>query len=124
MLDDLVVFSSPSIVRVAGYSYSTGRRVTPSAASTWMCRTLFISSISSTLFIDVIHESCVVTCVLPLLSEMLRSHEQTSDLVSSSMPSSYKSITLPVTSPNSKLSMTSPKRGQKREDGWKEVVRR
>lgn len=40
------------------------------------------------------------------------------------MPASYKSITLPVTSPNSKLSMTSPKRGQKREDGWKEVVRR
>ncbi|KAL2077246.1 hypothetical protein ACEWY4_026750 [Coilia grayii] len=52
-----------------------------------------------------------------------RSHEPTADLVSSSMPASYKSITLPVTSPNSKLSITSPKRGQKREDGWKEVVR-
>ncbi|XP_062379878.1 ankyrin repeat and KH domain-containing protein 1-like isoform X2 [Sardina pilchardus] len=51
-----------------------------------------------------------------------RAHEQAVDLMSSSMPS-YKSISLPVTSPNSKLSMTSPKRGQKREDGWKEVVR-
>uniref|UniRef100_A0A3Q1FCF3 K Homology domain-containing protein n=1 Tax=Acanthochromis polyacanthus TaxID=80966 RepID=A0A3Q1FCF3_9TELE len=33
-------------------------------------------------------------------------------------------MALPVTSPNSKLSLTSPKRGQKREEGWKEVVRR
>uniref|UniRef100_A0A3B5LM82 K Homology domain-containing protein n=1 Tax=Xiphophorus couchianus TaxID=32473 RepID=A0A3B5LM82_9TELE len=35
-----------------------------------------------------------------------------------------KTMALPVTSPNSKLSLTSPKRGQKREEGWKEVVRR
>ncbi|KAJ8276287.1 hypothetical protein COCON_G00080390 [Conger conger] len=33
-------------------------------------------------------------------------------------------MSLPVSSPNSKLNLTSPKRGQKREDGWKEVVRR
>ncbi|XP_069486894.1 ankyrin repeat domain-containing protein 17 isoform X4 [Ambystoma mexicanum] len=30
----------------------------------------------------------------------------------------------PLTSPNGKLTIASPKRGQKREDGWKEVVRR
>ncbi|KAG5844226.1 hypothetical protein ANANG_G00160120 [Anguilla anguilla] len=33
-------------------------------------------------------------------------------------------MSLPVSSPNSKMNLTSPKRGQKREDGWKEVVRR
>uniref|UniRef100_A0A673XI14 Ankyrin repeat and KH domain containing 1 n=1 Tax=Salmo trutta TaxID=8032 RepID=A0A673XI14_SALTR len=33
-------------------------------------------------------------------------------------------ISLPVTSPISKMNLTSPKRGQKREEGWKEVVRR
>uniref|UniRef100_A0A668AR07 Ankyrin repeat and KH domain containing 1 n=1 Tax=Myripristis murdjan TaxID=586833 RepID=A0A668AR07_9TELE len=41
-----------------------------------------------------------------------------------SLPSPFKTMSLPVTSPNSKLSLTSPKRGQKREEGWKEVVRR
>uniref|UniRef100_A0A8C9S3A6 Ankyrin repeat and KH domain containing 1 n=1 Tax=Scleropages formosus TaxID=113540 RepID=A0A8C9S3A6_SCLFO len=41
-----------------------------------------------------------------------------------SVPSSFKTISLPVTSPNSKINLTSPKRGQKREEGWKEVVRR
>uniref|UniRef100_A0AAX7U6U3 K Homology domain-containing protein n=1 Tax=Astatotilapia calliptera TaxID=8154 RepID=A0AAX7U6U3_ASTCA len=41
-----------------------------------------------------------------------------------SLPSPFKTMALPVTSPNSKLSLTSPKRGQKREEGWKEVVRR
>ncbi|XP_077465534.1 ankyrin repeat and KH domain-containing protein 1 isoform X1 [Stigmatopora argus] len=46
------------------------------------------------------------------------------DSTSNSMPSPFKTISLPVTSPISKLSLTSPKRGQKREDGWKEVVRR
>ncbi|KAL0973831.1 hypothetical protein UPYG_G00211760 [Umbra pygmaea] len=40
---------------------------------------------------------------------------------SSSLP--FKSMALPVTSPSSK-SLASPKRGQKREEGWKEVVRR
>ncbi|XP_061643167.1 ankyrin repeat and KH domain-containing protein 1 isoform X3 [Phyllopteryx taeniolatus] len=43
---------------------------------------------------------------------------------SNSLPSPFKTMALPVTSPNSKLSLTSPKRGQKREEGWKEVVRR
>ncbi|XP_072518561.1 ankyrin repeat and KH domain-containing protein 1 isoform X3 [Salminus brasiliensis] len=53
-----------------------------------------------------------------------KAHEVISDLPSSSLPSSLKTISLPVTSPNSKMNLTSPKRGQKREDGWKEVVRR
>ncbi|KAM6978065.1 ankyrin repeat and KH domain-containing protein 1-like [Aplochiton taeniatus] len=44
--------------------------------------------------------------------------------IPSSLPSPFKTMSLPVTSPNSKLSLTSPKRGQKREEGWKEVVRR
>ncbi|XP_066481474.1 ankyrin repeat and KH domain-containing protein 1 isoform X5 [Tiliqua scincoides] len=41
-----------------------------------------------------------------------------------SLSTSYKSVSLPLTSPNIKLNLTSPKRGQKREEGWKEVVRR
>uniref|UniRef100_A0A3Q2FVZ2 Ankyrin repeat and KH domain containing 1 n=1 Tax=Cyprinodon variegatus TaxID=28743 RepID=A0A3Q2FVZ2_CYPVA len=47
-----------------------------------------------------------------------------SDSSSNSLPSPFKTMALPITSPNSKLSLTSPKRGQKREEGWKEVVRR
>ncbi|XP_062044994.1 ankyrin repeat and KH domain-containing protein 1 isoform X3 [Lepus europaeus] len=43
---------------------------------------------------------------------------------SNSLSTSYKSVSLPLSSPNIKLNLTSPKRGQKREDGWKEVVRR
>ncbi|KAM9450421.1 ankyrin repeat and KH domain-containing protein 1 isoform 3-T3 [Clarias gariepinus] len=53
-----------------------------------------------------------------------KSHDIISDLTPSSLPSSFKTISLPVTSPNSKMNLTSPKRGQKREEGWKEVVRR
>uniref|UniRef100_A0A671QIB8 Ankyrin repeat and KH domain-containing protein 1-like n=1 Tax=Sinocyclocheilus anshuiensis TaxID=1608454 RepID=A0A671QIB8_9TELE len=53
-----------------------------------------------------------------------KSHEINSDLTPSSLPTSFKTISLPVTSPNSKMNLTSPKRGQKREEGWKEVVRR
>ncbi|KAM5214004.1 ankyrin repeat and KH domain-containing protein 1 isoform 9-T9 [Hipposideros larvatus] len=41
-----------------------------------------------------------------------------------SLSTSYKSVSLPLSSPNIKLTLTSPKRGQKREEGWKEVVRR
>uniref|UniRef100_A0A8C8STU6 K Homology domain-containing protein n=1 Tax=Pelusios castaneus TaxID=367368 RepID=A0A8C8STU6_9SAUR len=41
-----------------------------------------------------------------------------------SLSASYKSVSLPLTSPNIKLNLTSPKRGPKREEGWKEVVRR
>ncbi|CAM4668988.1 unnamed protein product [Leuciscus chuanchicus] len=53
-----------------------------------------------------------------------RSHDLNSDLTPSSLPCSFKTISLPVTSPNIKMNLTSPKRGQKREEGWKEVVRR
>uniref|UniRef100_A0A8C0HSS1 Ankyrin repeat and KH domain containing 1 n=1 Tax=Balaenoptera musculus TaxID=9771 RepID=A0A8C0HSS1_BALMU len=41
-----------------------------------------------------------------------------------SLSTTYKSVSLPLSSSNIKLNLTSPKRGQKREDGWKEVVRR
>ncbi|XP_040828533.1 ankyrin repeat and KH domain-containing protein 1 isoform X1 [Ochotona curzoniae] len=41
-----------------------------------------------------------------------------------SSATNYKSVSLPLSSPNLKLNLTSPKRGQKREEGWKEVVRR
>uniref|UniRef100_A0A8C1VRE8 Ankyrin repeat and KH domain containing 1 n=1 Tax=Cyprinus carpio TaxID=7962 RepID=A0A8C1VRE8_CYPCA len=53
-----------------------------------------------------------------------KSHDIISDLTPSSLPPSFKTISLPVTSPNSKMNLTSPKRGLKREEGWKEVVRR
>lgn len=43
---------------------------------------------------------------------------------SNPLSTAYKSVSLPLTSPNVKLNLTSPKRGQKREEGWKEVVRR
>uniref|UniRef100_A0A8C0UWJ4 Ankyrin repeat and KH domain-containing protein 1-like n=1 Tax=Cyanistes caeruleus TaxID=156563 RepID=A0A8C0UWJ4_CYACU len=43
---------------------------------------------------------------------------------SNSLSTTYKAVSLPLTSPNVKLNLTSPKRGQKREEGWKEVVRR
>ncbi|KFV71063.1 Ankyrin repeat and KH domain-containing protein 1, partial [Dryobates pubescens] len=43
---------------------------------------------------------------------------------SNSLSAAYKPVSLPLTSPNVKLNLTSPKRGQKREEGWKEVVRR
>ncbi|KAJ7426475.1 hypothetical protein WISP_15318 [Willisornis vidua] len=43
---------------------------------------------------------------------------------SNSLSNTYKAVSLPLTSPNVKLNLTSPKRGQKREEGWKEVVRR
>uniref|UniRef100_A0A8C1D3Y3 Ankyrin repeat and KH domain containing 1 n=1 Tax=Cyprinus carpio carpio TaxID=630221 RepID=A0A8C1D3Y3_CYPCA len=56
--------------------------------------------------------------------KVMVSHEINSDLTHSSLPPSFKTISLPVTSPNSKMNLTSPKRGQKREEGWKEVVRR
>ncbi|XP_014446274.1 ankyrin repeat and KH domain-containing protein 1 isoform X1 [Tupaia chinensis] len=41
-----------------------------------------------------------------------------------SLSTSYKPVSLPLSSPSIKLNLTSPKRGQKREEGWKEVVRR
>uniref|UniRef100_A0A672ZZ36 Ankyrin repeat and KH domain containing 1 n=1 Tax=Sphaeramia orbicularis TaxID=375764 RepID=A0A672ZZ36_9TELE len=59
----------------------------------------------------------------PQVSSSLQAPD-TNDSTSSSLPSPFKTMALPITSPNSKLSLTSPKRGQKREEGWKEVVRR
>ncbi|VFV21558.1 ankyrin repeat and kh domain-containing [Lynx pardinus] len=47
-----------------------------------------------------------------------------SETNTNSLSTSYKSVPLPLSSPNIKLNLTSPKRGQKREEGWKEVVRR
>ncbi|XP_006891291.1 PREDICTED: ankyrin repeat and KH domain-containing protein 1 [Elephantulus edwardii] len=47
-----------------------------------------------------------------------------SEVNSNSLSTSYKSVSLPLSSSNIKLNLTSPKRGQKREEGWKEVVRR
>ncbi|KAM7000390.1 ankyrin repeat and KH domain-containing protein 1 isoform 4-T4 [Tautogolabrus adspersus] len=58
------------------------------------------------------------------ISKPMQKASDTSDSTSNSLPSPFKTMPLPVTSPNSKLSLTSPKRGQKREEGWKEVVRR
>ncbi|KAM4875036.1 ankyrin repeat and KH domain-containing protein 1 isoform 7-T7 [Thomomys bottae] len=46
------------------------------------------------------------------------------EMNTNSLSTSYKSVSLPLSSPNIKLNLTSPKRGQKREEGWKEVVRR
>ncbi|XP_041121678.1 ankyrin repeat and KH domain-containing protein 1-like isoform X6 [Polyodon spathula] len=47
-----------------------------------------------------------------------------SDMNTNSLSATFKTVSLPVSSPNGKINLTSPKRGQKREDGWKEVVRR
>uniref|UniRef100_A0A4W6D9U1 Ankyrin repeat and KH domain containing 1 n=1 Tax=Lates calcarifer TaxID=8187 RepID=A0A4W6D9U1_LATCA len=58
------------------------------------------------------------------ISKPTQKAPDTNDSTSNSLPSPFKTMALPVTSPNSKLSLTSPKRGQKREEGWKEVVRR
>ncbi|KAG8593262.1 hypothetical protein GDO81_000773 [Engystomops pustulosus] len=43
---------------------------------------------------------------------------------SNSLSTSTKTGPSPLSSPNGKLTLASPKRGQKREEGWKEVVRR
>ncbi|XP_067899661.1 ankyrin repeat and KH domain-containing protein 1 isoform X5 [Heterodontus francisci] len=53
-----------------------------------------------------------------------RLHDGTNETNSSSLSTTHKSTSLPLSSPNGKMNLTSPKRGQKREDGWKEVVRR
>ncbi|XP_053734820.1 ankyrin repeat and KH domain-containing protein 1 isoform X2 [Synchiropus splendidus] len=62
--------------------------------------------------------------VMVSISKPTQKAPDMSDSTPNSLPSPFKTIGLPVTSPNSKLSLTSPKRGQKREEGWKEVVRR
>uniref|UniRef100_A0A8B9Q323 Ankyrin repeat domain-containing protein 17 n=1 Tax=Apteryx owenii TaxID=8824 RepID=A0A8B9Q323_APTOW len=47
-----------------------------------------------------------------------------SEVTSNSLSTCTKSGPSPLSSPNGKLTIASPKRGQKREEGWKEVVRR
>ncbi|XP_075065851.1 ankyrin repeat and KH domain-containing protein 1 isoform X2 [Mixophyes fleayi] len=56
-----------------------------------------------------------------ILTSKLSARLDVNDVHHSSL-SNYK--TIPLTLPNMKLNVSSPKRGQKREDGWKEVVRR
>ncbi|XP_060693169.1 ankyrin repeat and KH domain-containing protein 1 isoform X10 [Hemiscyllium ocellatum] len=53
-----------------------------------------------------------------------RLHDGINETNSSSLSTTHKTTSLPLSSPNGKMNLTSPKRGQKREDGWKEVVRR
>ncbi|XP_074129000.1 ankyrin repeat domain-containing protein 17 isoform X5 [Sminthopsis crassicaudata] len=50
--------------------------------------------------------------------------ETISEVSGNSLSTCTKSAPSPLSSPNGKLTVASPKRGQKREDGWKEVVRR
>ncbi|XP_064306807.1 ankyrin repeat domain-containing protein 17 isoform X5 [Phalacrocorax carbo] len=50
--------------------------------------------------------------------------EVMSEVTSNSLSTCTKSGPSPLSSPNGKLTIASPKRGQKREEGWKEVVRR
>uniref|UniRef100_A0A7M4EHC8 Ankyrin repeat domain-containing protein 17 n=1 Tax=Crocodylus porosus TaxID=8502 RepID=A0A7M4EHC8_CROPO len=50
--------------------------------------------------------------------------EVISEVTSNSLSTNTKSGPSPLSSPNGKLTIASPKRGQKREEGWKEVVRR
>uniref|UniRef100_A0A663MSB4 Ankyrin repeat domain 17 n=1 Tax=Athene cunicularia TaxID=194338 RepID=A0A663MSB4_ATHCN len=53
-----------------------------------------------------------------------RLSEVISEVTSNSLSTCTKSGPSPLSSPNGKLTIASPKRGQKREEGWKEVVRR
>ncbi|XP_068021840.1 ankyrin repeat domain-containing protein 17 isoform X4 [Melanerpes formicivorus] len=50
--------------------------------------------------------------------------EVMNEVTSNSLSTCTKSGPSPLSSPNGKLTIASPKRGQKREEGWKEVVRR
>ncbi|XP_066040811.1 ankyrin repeat domain-containing protein 17 isoform X7 [Chamaea fasciata] len=50
--------------------------------------------------------------------------EVINEVTSNSLSTCTKSTPSPLSSPNGKLTIASPKRGQKREEGWKEVVRR
>ncbi|XP_017656225.1 ankyrin repeat domain-containing protein 17 isoform X5 [Nannospalax galili] len=50
--------------------------------------------------------------------------ETVNEGTSNSLSTCTKSGPSPLSSPNGKLTVASPKRGQKREEGWKEVVRR
>ncbi|XP_075716800.1 ankyrin repeat domain-containing protein 17 isoform X5 [Rhinoderma darwinii] len=46
------------------------------------------------------------------------------ETTSNSLSTNSKMVPSPLSSPNGKFTIASPKRGQKREEGWKEVVRR
>ncbi|KAM6221397.1 ankyrin repeat domain-containing protein 17 isoform 2-T2 [Rhynchocyon petersi] len=50
--------------------------------------------------------------------------ETITEVTSNSLSTCTKAGPSPLSSPNGKLTVASPKRGQKREEGWKEVVRR
>ncbi|CAH2301435.1 ankyrin repeat domain-containing 17 isoform X1 [Pelobates cultripes] len=50
--------------------------------------------------------------------------ESIGEATCNSLSTNSKSGPSPLSSPNGKLTIASPKRGQKREEGWKEVVRR
>ncbi|KAG9346766.1 hypothetical protein JZ751_007083, partial [Albula glossodonta] len=56
------------------------------------------------------------------ISKPQKTQDCANDLTPSSLPSSFKTMSLPVSSPNGKMTLASPKRGQKREEGWKEDV--
>uniref|UniRef100_A0A4W5LX87 Ankyrin repeat and KH domain containing 1 n=1 Tax=Hucho hucho TaxID=62062 RepID=A0A4W5LX87_9TELE len=70
------------------------------------------------------HSSRDHKVTVPISKPHQKLHNCINVLAPSSLPPSFKTISLPVTSHNSKMHLTSPKRGQKREEGWKEVVRR
>ncbi|XP_013923778.1 PREDICTED: ankyrin repeat domain-containing protein 17 isoform X2 [Thamnophis sirtalis] len=54
----------------------------------------------------------------------LKLSEVIGEVSANSLSTCTKSCPSPLSSPNGKISLASPKRGQKREEGWKEVVRR
>ncbi|XP_070582828.1 ankyrin repeat domain-containing protein 17 isoform X6 [Erythrolamprus reginae] len=54
----------------------------------------------------------------------LKLSEVIGEAAANSLSTCTKSCPSPLSSPNGKISLASPKRGQKREEGWKEVVRR
>ncbi|KAM3821535.1 ankyrin repeat domain-containing protein 17 isoform 2-T2 [Vipera latastei] len=54
----------------------------------------------------------------------LKLSEVIGEAPANSLSTCTKSCPSPLSSPNGKISLASPKRGQKREEGWKEVVRR
>lgn len=63
--------------------------------------------------------SCLPFLVIPeRLSEVMN------EVNGNSLSTCTKSGPSPLSPPNGKLTLASPKRGPKREEGWKEVVRR
>lgn len=62
--------------------------------------------------------------IMTALNSFCRLSEVINEVTSNSLSTCTKSAPSPLSSPNGKLTIASPKRGQKREEGWKEVVRR